>query len=410
MKDQTTDDVPLVEKVVRLAARGDGVTESGRYITGAAPGDLLHADGSVTTGPNHITPACQHFGICGGCQIQHVSDDAISAYVVERVLEPLRRVKVEPETVMPVHLSPAHSRRRTAMRATRTKGKVRIGYNAGGEHSIVDLVECPVLTPELFQLVEPLRQLLGPYLAERSAIGINMTLTDTGVDMLLSNLKANSLPLIEGLTDFAAEQGLARLSVHGPDGIETLVERETPVVHFAGTPVPLPPAAFLQATADGEAALVSAVTEIVRGHDNVADLFCGLGTFSLPLARDGKGRKVIAADAAGPAVKALQDIARRMQLPITTEHRDLFRKPLMAEELNGLDAVVMDPPRAGAITQSKQIALSKVPLVAAVSCNPATFARDAERLVAGCFTLKRLWPIDQFRWSTHVEIVAEFQR
>ncbi|WP_199553567.1 class I SAM-dependent RNA methyltransferase [Sandaracinobacteroides hominis] len=399
--------MPEIATIVRLAARGDGVTADGRYIARAVPGDGVDEDGAILPGPNHQQPACRHFGACGGCQLQHVPDALIAEFARDRILHPLERAGIVPTEVMPVHVSPAHSRRRAAMRATRTKGQVRVGFNAEGAHSLVDIAECPVLRPELFELVAPLRQILGPHLAERSAIGITMTLTDQGVDLLLSNLQANSLPVIEGLTGFARETGLARLSLEGPMGVETLVERAEPSIRMGGVTVTLAPAAFLQATADGEAALVEAVTLIVGSAGQLADLFAGSGTFALPLSRTAA---VTAADGAGPAIRALAEAARRAGRALVTQHRDLFRKPLPADELGKFDAVVIDPPRAGAIAQMGELAQSKVPVIAAVSCNPATFARDAECLVAGGYTLHRLWPVAQFRWSTHIELVAEFRR
>jgi 23S rRNA (uracil1939-C5)-methyltransferase len=395
------------DKVVRLAARGDGVTETNRFVARAVPGDEIAPDGTLVRGPNHVDPACRHFGSCGGCHLQHVAEGLIADFAVDRILEPLRRVGLEPQALVPAHLSPPGARRRAAMRATRTRGEVRLGFNAEGQHSLVDIAECPVLHPTLFALVAPLRRLLAPHLAERAAIGITLTLTDNGVDLLLANLQAESLPVIEGLTAFAVAHGLARLSLEGPMGVETLVARADPAVRLGGVAVTLPPAAFLQATADGEAALVAAVVAIAGPARTVADLFAGSGTFALPLSRTAR---VTAADAAGPAIRALESAARRAGRPVTALHRDLFRKPLSADELDAFDAVVIDPPRAGAEAQMAELARSKVPVIAAVSCNPATFARDAAILAAGGYTLHRLWPVAQFRWSTHIELAAEFRR
>ncbi len=399
--------VPNQSNIVRMAARGDGVTADGRFVAGAVPGDTIMPDGSINPGPHHIAPACRHYGHCGGCQLQHVSDAAIADFARDRILQSLAHAGITPAHVFPTHISPAHSRRRAAMRATRRGGQVRIGFNAQGAHELVDMAECPVLHPRLFALVGPLRKLLGPHLAERSAIGITMTLTDQGVDLLLANLQAHSLPVIEGLTAFAAEQQLARLSIEGPLGVETLVAAAEPCVTMGGVAVPVPPAAFLQASADGEAALVAAVLSITQGAQPLVDLFAGAGTFSFPLARHAP---VHAVDGAGPAIRALDAAARRHQCAITTEHRDLFRKPLTVPELNRFAAAVTDPPRAGAAAQTEMLSLSAIPTIAAVSCNPATFARDAERLTASGFTLHRLWPVAQFRWSTHTELVAEFRR
>lgn len=393
--------------VLRLAARGDGVTQDGRFIPGAVPGDLVEADGTIIPGPHHATPPCRHFGSCGGCQLQHLAEPMLGQFARARALEPLARLGIVPEEVMPAHVSPRASRRRAAMRATRRGGHVRVGFNAAGTHELLDIRECPVMREPLFALVEPLRRLLGRHIGERSAIAIAMIETDHGIDLSLSNLQARQLPVIEGLTEFATTHGLARLSVEGPDGPETIVANATPAMAMGGVDVVLPPGAFLQATRDGEAALLAAVEDVTAGARRIADLFAGVGTFALPLSARAE---VVAVDGAGAAIRALDGAARRAGRHVTTQHRDLFRRPLSAAELDIFDAVVIDPPRAGAIAQTEQLALSKVPLVAAVSCNPATFARDAERLVGGGYRLRRLWPVAQFRWSTHVELVAEFRR
>lgn len=393
--------------ILRFAARGDGVTADGRHVPGAIPGDHLASDGALLPGPNRVVPACRHFGDCGGCQLQHVPDPLLADFARDRIVEPLARVGLVPTEVKATHLSPQHTRRRVALRATRTQGEVRLGFNAAGEHRIVDLAECPVMHSDLARLLPPLRQVLAPCLAEGSAIAVTLTLTDNGVDLLLGNLQANDVPAVAGLAEFAAAHGLARVSVDGALGVETQVRRADPCVSMGGVPVALPPAAFLQATADGEAALVSAVRSIVGKAKRVADLFSGCGTFSFPLAQKAR---VTAVDGTGPAIRALERAARCAGMAVAVQHRDLFRKPLSADELNAFDAIVIDPPRAGAEAQMGQIAQSRVPVVAAVSCNPATFARDARMLARGGYTLRRIWPVAQFRWSTHVELVAEFRR
>lgn len=393
--------------ILRLAARGDGVAADGRHVPGALPGDGLSADGELISGPLHQQPTCRHFGDCGGCQLQHAPDDLLMDFARDRILEPLARVGIVPTDVKPTHLSPPETRRRAALRATRTSGEVRLGFNAAGEHRIIDLAECPVMHPDLARLLPALRTLLGPHLAEKSAIAVTLTLTDNGVDLLLGNLQANDVPAIAGLGQFAADHGLSRLSVDGAMGIEAVANRADPSIRMGEVPVTLPPAAFLQATADGEAALVAAVRAIAGKSKRVADLFSGCGTFTFPLAEKSR---VTAVDGTGSAIRALEAAASRAGVNIATQHRDLFRKPLPADELNGFDAVVIDPPRAGAEAQMGQLALSRVPIVAAVSCNPATFARDAQMLVRGGYKLRRLWPVAQFRWSTHVELVAEFRR
>lgn len=394
-----------MSEIVRLAARGDGVSADGRFVPGAVPGDRVAPDGSIVPGPGRVSPPCRHFGACGGCQLQHASEPVLAEFTAARLLEPLRRLGIAPREVRPVHLSPPFSRRRASLRAIRREGRVLLGFNAEGTHQLVDLGMCPVLAPELFALFAPLRALLADIMPPRAVVGVTMAMTDGGVDLLLSNLAAEALPVVEALTRFAEAQGLARLSVEGPFGIETVVAPKTPSVTLGGVPVTLPPGAFLQATADGEAALVAAVLEGAAGARRVADLFCGVGTFALPLSR---GARVLAADASGPAVAALARAAQAAGRPVETQHRDLFRRPLAAAELRGLEAVVIDPPRSGAAVQTAEIAAARVPVVMAVSCNPATFARDAERLVAAGYGLETLWPVAQFRWSTHVELAARF--
>lgn len=398
------------EPIVRLAARGDGATASGRFVAGAAVGDHVEFDGDRVTiipGPDHVTPPCRHVPDCGGCQLQHVTDAAYCDFVSDRIVRALAHCGVDAPPMAKVALSPPKSRRRAALRAVRRGGVLSLGFNAEGSHRIVDIQQCEVLSPALFALIAPLRVLLKPAIAEGQGAGVTLTQSDTGVDVLLANVAAESFAQIERLTAFAAAHDLARLSVEGAGGVETVAMARMPMLSLGGVPVALPPAPFLQATREGEAALVAAVIASVGPVKRVADLFCGLGTFALPLSARAK---VMAVDAAGPAVAALSAAARQVQRQMETAHRDLFRRPLLASELAPFDAVVFDPPRAGAEAQVRQLAASKVPVVVAVSCNPSTFARDAALLVAGGYRLERVWPVAQFRWSTHVELVARFVR
>ncbi len=396
--------------IVRLAARGDGVTADGRFVIGAAVGDLVHFDAGkvrIEPGPRHVVPPCRHVPDCGGCQLQHITEADYCAFVTDRIVRALGHGGVTPATVEAVALSPPRSRRRAALRAVKRQGRLALGFNAEASHRIIDIEQCEILLPELFGLVLPLRKLLAAMVAEGQGAGVTLTASDTGVDMLLANIAAERLDQIERLTEFAARHDLARLSVEGAHGVETIAMARQPILAMGGVPVALPPAPFLQATREGEAALVAAVGDAVENAQRVADLFCGLGTFALPLSARAK---VAAADAAGPAVAALAAAARQFGRPLATAHRDLFRRPYTAPELAGFDAVVFDPPRAGAQAQAAALAQSNVPIVVAVSCNPNTFARDADILVKGGFRLDRLWPVAQFRWSTHVELVAAFRR
>lgn len=396
--------------IVRLAARGDGATADGRFVKGAAVGDRVRIDGGlivVEPGPGHVDPVCRHVPECGGCQLQHVTDSAYCAFVSDRIVRALAHAGVDVGWMAPVALSPPRTRRRASLRAVRKGGALTLGFNAEGSHRIVDIEQCEVLEPELFGLVAPLRVLLRKALGEGQGAGVTLTASDTGIDVLLANVAAETVVQIERLTAFAAAHDLARLSVEGAHGVEIVTQARMPVLAMGGIPVGLPPAPFLQATRAGEAALVTAVGQAVGGAARVADLFCGLGTFALPLSARAK---VVAVDAAGAAVTALEAATRQFQRGVETEHRDLFRRPLVAAELDKFDAVVFDPPRAGAEAQSLMLAASKVPVVVAVSCNPSTFARDAAILVKSGYQLAQLWPVAQFRWSTHVELVAEFRR
>ncbi len=396
--------------IVRLAARGDGVTADGRFVLGAAIGDHVRFYGDavvIEPGPQHVTPPCRHVPDCGGCQLQHITDAAYAAFVSDRIVRALGHAGVVAEHVAPVAMSPPKSRRRASLRAVKRGGRLTMGFNAEGSHRIVDIEQCEVLAPELFALIAPLRLLLKAAIAEGQGAGVTLTASDTGIDVLLANVVAERLDQIERLTDFAAKHDLARLSVEGAHGVETVAMARTPMLAMGGVPVALPPAPFLQATREGEAALVAAVRMAVGDAKRVADLFCGLGTFALPMSAQAK---VMAADAAGPAVAALAASARQHGRNVVTAHRDLFRRPLTATELNAFEAVVFDPPRAGAQSQTGALAASDAPVVVAVSCNPSTFTRDAETLQKGGYRLKRLWPVAQFRWSTHVELVAEFRR
>ena len=394
----------MSEPIVRIAARGDGVTASGRHAALAAPGDLLRENGVVEPGPRHQPPPCRHFPECGGCQLQHVTDEAYRDYLKDRVAGALAQRGLEAEIREP-HLSPPRSRRRATLRAINAGKSIVIGFNAARSKRVVDMRECHVLRPELFALIEPLRRLLGGALHIPRIAEVRLTLADQGADVLLSDVKADGLEAAEALPRFGEEHGLARLSIDDGYGAETRYEPSPVTVTLSCVPVVLPAAAFLQATLDGEAALVETVRGGVGNAGRVADLFAGLGTFALAMES-----QVTAAEASRNAVLTLQMAARRAGRPITAEHRDLYRRPYDAKELAAFDAVVLDPPRAGAEEQVKQLAASVVRRIAYVSCNPATFARDAAILAGGGYRLDWARPVGQFRWSTHIELAACFSR
>ena len=394
-----------VETIVRLAARGDGVTESGRFFPLTAPGDSVAEDGTVAPGPHRQVPPCRHFPECGGCQLQHVDDEAYAGYLADRIASALAAQGLDAPEFRPAHISPPNSRRRAALKAERRGKQVLLGFHQEGSHRIVDMRECHILRPELFALVPALRELLGRLLGPRAAGGAWLTLADQGVDLLLDRVEAEGLAGAEALTDFARTHKLARVSLDDGYGPQTRWEPEPVTITLGGVPVPLPPSAFLQATREGEAALVAAVREAAGDARIVADLFAGLGTLALSL--DGR---ILAAEGARDAALALKAAANAAQRTLLVDHRDLFRRPYTAAELGRFEAVVLDPPRAGAREQVSALAASAVPRIAYVSCNPATFARDAKALVDGGYRLDWVQPVGQFRWSTHVELAAAFSR
>lgn len=393
--------------IIRIAAKGDGVTADGRHVALSAPGDVVRSDGGLDFGPHHADPPCRHFPLCGGCQLQHLDEQSTAAYVRDRVAGALAGQDVAAGEVRDAILSPPRSRRRAALRAARFGKKLALGFSSENSHRIVDMSMCEILHPALFALVAPLRDLLHPMVGDRRAAQIRMTLTDQGVDLCLENVGAEGLEIAERLTAFAEEHGLARLSIDEGFGPQTRYEPEPVTVSFGGVPVAAPPIAFLQATPEGEAALVGAARAALGDAKTLADLFSGLGTFALSLGQD---RTVYAAEAARDMVLALKSAAGRAQRRVACEHRDLFRRPLMPQELDRFDAVLLDPPRAGAREQAQQIAQSIVPTLIYVSCNPGSFARDAKQLVEGGYTLESVQPVGQFRWSTHVELVGVFRR
>jgi len=383
--------VSETETIQRLAARGEGVTAGGRFVPLTAPGDLVAPDGMVIPGPHHQPPPCRHFPECGGCQLQHVDDAAYSDFLKERIAAALIAQGVPTPEILDPHLSPPRSRRRAALKAAGGSA----GFNAQASHRIVDMRECHILRPELFALVAPLRRLLT------GRAGIVMTLADQGVDLLLEGIRVDCLEATEAMIAFAQANGLARLAIDDGYGAQALWEPEPVTVTLSGVAVAMPQGAFLQATADGEAALVAAVRAAVGEAGLIADLFAGLGTFALALAA-----KVYAAEGARDAALALKTAGRG----IFVDHRDLFRRPLEVGELNRFEAIVIDPPRAGAREQAPALAACDVPRIAFVSCNPNTFARDAKTLIDGGYRLDWIKPVGQFRWSTHVELAACFSR
>ncbi|AJP71441.1 class I SAM-dependent RNA methyltransferase [Sphingomonas hengshuiensis] len=393
------------DEIVRVAARGEGVTADGRHIAFAAPGDRVSGHAVLVRGPHHREPPCRHFPECGGCQLQHLDDVAWSGFIVDRITSALAAHALATEIRTPI-LSPPNTRRRATLHAERRGRQVRMGFTEQNSHNLIDLDECHVLDPALFALVAPLRGLLAAMLPGKRRVNVHLALADRGPDVLIDGMEAEGLAAAEAITAFSHRHGLARFAMDEGLGATSRWEPEPVTVTLSGVPVPFPPASFLQATPEGEAALVAAVREIAGPSRAVADLFAGLGTFTFAL----PGAKVYAAEAARDPILALRAAGIQAQRQIFADHRDLFRRPVTAKDLSNFDCIVLDPPRAGAREQVAEIAACKAPALAYVSCNPSTFARDAQVLCEGGYRLDWVQPVGQFRWSTHVELAARFSR
>ncbi|MCP5410587.1 MAG: class I SAM-dependent RNA methyltransferase [Alphaproteobacteria bacterium] len=347
--------------------------------------------------------SCRHFGDCGGCLLQDMDAAAYAAHKHQAVQGALAKAGVTAEVLPPIIVAPK-TRRRAVFKIKSLPEGLHIGFHAAKSHTVIDMHQCEVLTSGLFALVGSLRARLEPVFEVGEGAELHVTQTDTGFDCafrwkrrLTPNLTAELSRVLGGI-------GIARLVLNG----EIVFETAAPTVMLGGVPVALPPDPFLQATADGEAALQARVLEIVGNAKAVADLFAGCGTFTLPLARKAK---VHAVEQDAPALAALAAAARAPGLkPVTAETRDLFRLPLTALELSRFEAVVLDPPRAGAEKQAAVLAASRVPVIAYVSCDANSFARDAAILVKGGYTAGAVQPVDQFLWSSHIELVAGFTR
>ncbi len=365
----------------------------------AADSDHARLLGVLDPSPERIDPICRHFSVCGGCALQHMESGAYLAWKREQMVAALQSRGLEAE-VEPVRVVGLGTRRR----ATFTLGGGKLGYRRARSHELIEIESCPVLSPRIVAALPGLKRALAPLVKGGREARVAITETDAGLDMLVEGI-ATTPSALASLAAGAAQLGLARLTLGG----ESLGFGAAPSVMIGKAAVKLPPGAFLQASREAEAALTPLVVDGVAGAKRIADLFSGIGTFSFALAETAK---VDAFEADEPALAALAEAARHTPglKPIRDFPRDLFRAPLTPKELKGYDAVVFDPPRAGARAQAEQLARSDVPKLVAVSCNPGTLARDLRILVDGGYRILRVVPVDQFLFSPHIEAVAHLAR
>ncbi len=409
--------------IVAIGAHGDGIArfrDADIFVPYTMPGDrvvarLIGPHHAVPVdwqmrAPAHRTPPCIHFGTCGGCALQHfgiAEYDALKRRQIETALSHRGFSGVTIDAT--AHSLPA-TRRRAEFAAMRHSGRTELGFHAYKSRQIVDLKACAVLHPQIAALLPALRVFAHALLRDGENADILVTRTQSGLDLLIGRRNAPDRAQRETIAAFALAQDLVRVAWRGAaETAEIIVQRRPAQVIFAGTSVEFPPGAFLQASEDGEAAIVGAVIAGIGRAKRVADLYAGCGTLTFPLARQAR---VHAAEGASELADALGDAARRSGQAgrVSVERRDLSRRPLLTDELAVFDAIVMDPPREGAAAQTAEVARSAVPVVVYVSCNPATFARDARLLADGGYRLGHVTPIDQFLWSTRLEIVGVFAR
>ncbi|MDX5332124.1 MAG: class I SAM-dependent RNA methyltransferase [Caulobacteraceae bacterium] len=407
-------------QIIATGGEGDGVATGPVFVPLSLPGERVRAAGTgdrrrllevLEVSPERVDPPCPHFGACGGCVTQHWAMTPYLAWKRDRIVQTLARQHIETE-VLPIVASPPGSRRRVALHARKgEKGRARLGYKMRGSWDLVAIDACVIADPKIVAALPALERLAAPLLEHpKSAPTLHVTLADEGLDIDVTGVERKSGGLSADarmrLAELAAEAGLARLTL---DGEIAYMDQAAPSVRLDGVRVMLPPGAFLQAVPAAERAMASFVAEAAAGAQRIADLFCGVGTFTFGLARIAP---VYAADGAAPAIAALNAaLATAPGLKgVTAEARDLARRPLLAEEMRKIDTVVFDPPRAGAAEQSAEIARSSVARAIGISCSPATFARDARTLIDAGFRLERVAPVDQFLWSPHAELIGVFSR
>ncbi|HEY0437603.1 MAG TPA: class I SAM-dependent RNA methyltransferase [Phenylobacterium sp.] len=402
-----------------MGGEGDGVAPGPAFVPFTLPGERVMAAGAgerrellevLEASADRVTPPCPHFGRCGGCALQHWAHEPYLAWKMARLAGTLARQGIETQ-ILPAFAAGPETRRRVALHARRGgRDAARLGYKARKSWDLVDIAVCPISDPAIQAAIPALKRLAAPLFEHpKSAPTLHVTLTASGLDIDISGVERKSGGLSADarvqLADRAAQADFARVTIDG----EVAYQARSPQVRLGPAVVTLPPGAFLQATPGAETAMAAFVAEAATGAARIADLYCGVGTFTFRLAEIAP---VLAVDFDPGAIRALSGaLASAPGLHgVTAEARDLVRRPVLAEELKKTDLAVFDPPRAGAAEQTGELARSGVARVIGVSCNPATFARDARMLIDAGFALERLLPVDQFLWSPHVELVGVFGR
>ena len=391
----------------RLGHQGDGIapgpvfvplTLPGEVVEGVVEGDRMETPRILTPSVDRVRAPCAHYRSCGGCSLMHATDRFVAEWKAGVIAAALAAHGIA-ALIRPTLTSPARTRRRATLAGRRMKKGALVGFHARRSDVIVPIADCHVLTPPLVALIPSLEEMTQLGGSRSGTLAFALTLTETGIDCAVTGGKALDAGLRAALPRF--RDRIARLTW----GDEPVYADAAPVLRFGPARVAPPPGAFLQATPEGEAALVAAVTEALEGATRIADLFAGAGTFALPLARRAA---VHAVEGEAALLAALDHAARHAEglRPVTTECRDLFRNPILPEDLRRLDGVAIDPPRAGAEAQTRALAAAQLPRIAMVSCNPVTFARDAALLIQGGYRLNWVQPVDQFRWTPHIELAA----
>lgn len=392
--------------ITRLTAAGLGVADNDQSYPRTLPGEVIEdVDGSariVTPSTDRVTPPCRHFKSCGGCAMQHATEAFVADWKTSVIRTGLAARGIETE-ILPILTSPAQSRRRASLHGKRTKSGAMVGFHGRASDLLIEVPDCQLLHPDIMAAIPALEQFTIIAASRKAELELVVTVSENGLDLDMRNCKPLDPRVIGEVAALTEKHRFARVAWDG----EVIGLRLPPGQTFGPAQVTPPPGAFLQATTHGQDALTRCVLQSLGGAKQMVDFFAGCGTFSLPAA---KTAEVWALEGEKPLIDALDAGWRQATglKKLRAETRDLFRRPVLSSELKKIDAAIIDPPRAGAEAQHIQLAASKIPRIAAVSCNPASFARDAEILIKAGYCLDWVQPVDQFRWSTHVELAAQF--